>query len=215
MNPPSDLESLILKSMDQVPEPFRPSFVDQRAYLCDGRLVPWSGPQSPVLSPIHRAGEGGEAEPVHLGRVPDLGEGQALECLEAAHGAYDHGRGPWPTLSIGQRLSHMEDFVHQMVARKDQVVRLIMWEICKSRQDAEKEFSRTVQYIRDTIDALKDLDRASSRFVFQEGILGQIRRAPLGVVLCMAVAMAPSTYSQLTISAFSPSPPSCPSAPNE
>ena len=33
--------------------------------------------------------------------------------------------------------------------------------------------------------ALKELDRVSSRFVIQQGIIGQIRRAPLGVVLCM------------------------------
>jgi hypothetical protein len=32
---------------------------------------------------------------------------------------------------------------------------------------------------------LKDLDRASSRFVIEQGVIGQIRRAPLGVVLCM------------------------------
>ena len=32
---------------------------------------------------------------------------------------------------------------------------------------------------------MKDLDRASSRFVLEQGIIGQIRRAPLGVALCM------------------------------
>ncbi|MCX7958177.1 MAG: aldehyde dehydrogenase family protein, partial [Deltaproteobacteria bacterium] len=36
-----------------------------------------------------------------------------------------------------------------------------------------------------TIDALKELDRSASRFVINQGILAQIRRAPLGVVLCM------------------------------
>jgi hypothetical protein len=43
-----------------------------------------------------------------------------------------------------------------------------MWEVAKTRIDAEKEFDRTVQYIRDTIDALKELDRTSSRFVIQD-----------------------------------------------
>jgi glyceraldehyde-3-phosphate dehydrogenase (NADP+) len=60
-----------------------------------------------------------------------------------------------------------------------------MWEIGKALPEAEKEFDRTVDYIRDTIDALKDLDRVSSRFVIEQGVIGQIRRAPLGVVLCM------------------------------
>ena len=72
-----------------------------------------------------------------------------------------------------------------MKARRDEVVRLLMWEIGKSPKDAEKEFDRTVDYIEDTIDALKELDRVSSRFLIEQGIIGQIRRAPLGVALCM------------------------------
>jgi len=60
-----------------------------------------------------------------------------------------------------------------------------MWEIGKSLKDSEKEFDRTVKYIVDTIDELKKLDRESSRFTIEEGIIAQIRRSPLGVVLCM------------------------------
>lgn len=65
------------------------------------------------------------------------------------------------------------------------VVRLIMWEIGKSYADSVKEFDRTVEYIYATIDSLKNLDRDSSRFEIAEGIAAQIRRSPLGVVLCM------------------------------
>ena len=60
-----------------------------------------------------------------------------------------------------------------------------MWEIGKSRADSEKEFDRTVEYIRATIEALKEQDNANSRFLVVEGTIGQIRRTPLGVVLCM------------------------------
>jgi glyceraldehyde-3-phosphate dehydrogenase (NADP+) len=35
------------------------------------------------------------------------------------------------------------------------------------------------------VEALKELDRRSGRFEVDEGIIGQIRRAPLGVVLCL------------------------------
>jgi glyceraldehyde-3-phosphate dehydrogenase (NADP+) len=45
--------------------------------------------------------------------------------------------------------------------------------------------NRGYHYIRDTIDALKELERSSSRFSIADGILGQVRRAPLGVALCM------------------------------
>ena len=62
---------------------------------------------------------------------------------------------------------------------------LIMWEIGKSLADSEKEFDRTVDYIKQTLAALKELDNNSSRFMVVEGTIGQIRRTPLGVVLCM------------------------------
>ncbi|MNE23490.1 NADP-dependent glyceraldehyde-3-phosphate dehydrogenase [compost metagenome] len=48
-----------------------------------------------------------------------------------------------------------------------------------------KEFDRTVEYIYATIDALKDIDRDSSGFQIVEGIAAQVRRSPLGIVLCM------------------------------
>jgi glyceraldehyde-3-phosphate dehydrogenase (NADP+) len=65
------------------------------------------------------------------------------------------------------------------------VVRLLMWEICTARADAEKEFDRTVEYLRDTVEAVKELDRSAGRFANVNGVLAQIRRAPLGVTLCM------------------------------
>jgi glyceraldehyde-3-phosphate dehydrogenase (NADP+) len=72
-----------------------------------------------------------------------------------------------------------------MKERRSDVVKLIMWEIGKPLKEAEKEFDRTIVYIDDTIDALKELDRSSSRFVVEQGIIGQIRRGPLGVTLSM------------------------------
>jgi glyceraldehyde-3-phosphate dehydrogenase (NADP+) len=79
----------------------------------------------------------------------------------------------------------MEEFARQMQQRRDDIVGLIMWEVGKSLADSEKEFDRTIAYVAATIDALKELDNNSSRFVIAEGTIGQIRRTPLGVVLCM------------------------------
>jgi glyceraldehyde-3-phosphate dehydrogenase (NADP+) len=60
-----------------------------------------------------------------------------------------------------------------------------MWEIGKNRKDSEAEVDRTVDYILDTIEALKELDRSGSRFTIAQGVIAQVRRAPLGVALCM------------------------------
>ena len=88
-------------------------------------------------------------------------------------------------MPVADRIDCMQDFVKQMVAQRRPVSQLIMWEIGKSLADSEKEFDRTVDYIRQTLSALKDLDNSSSRFTVVEGTIGQIRRTPLGVVLCM------------------------------
>jgi len=157
--------------------------VEQREYLVDGELRFWDGPLQEVVSPICDETPTGPVQRV-IGSFPLFGEKEALAALDAAVRAWDNGRGPWPTMSVAERVAHVEGFVHRMIPRRADVVKLLMWEIAKPRADSEKEFDRTVDYIRDTIDALKDLDRTSSRFVIQQGIIGQIRRAPLGVVLC-------------------------------
>lgn len=156
----------------------------QSDYLIDGEIRFWGGPRQEVLSPVWVAGDIGP-KPFCIGEYPLLTETEALQALDAAVAAYDHGRGVWPTLSVATRIDHMERFVFRMIEAKERVVRFLMWEVGKSLQDSEKEFDRTIQYINDTLAALKDLDRISSRFSIEEGIIGQIRRAPMGVVLCM------------------------------
>ena len=169
---------------DLIPERYRiVSPIVQRQYLCDGVIKEWTGPQQDVLSPICEM-IGGIVRQKLIGSYPLLTKVQALETLDAACQAYDHGRGTWPTMSVEDRIKHVESFADRMQEQREIVVKLLMWEIGKTLPDAEKEFDRTADYIRDTINALKDLDRQSSKFVIEQGIIAQIRRAPLGVVLC-------------------------------
>lgn len=175
----------VFPSKADIPEPFRLTQpVQQRQYLADGELKRWEGPCQEVISPV-QVQKDGTLQPVILGCYPVLNEKEALEALEAAVRAYDNGCGLWPTMPVEGRIRHMELFVRKMLEKREEVVRLLMWEIGKTLPDSEKEFDRTVEYIRDTIEALKELDRTSSRFTIEQGILAQIRRAPLGVVLCM------------------------------
>jgi len=178
------LESIFPKA-SEIPERFRLTEpLAQGDYLVNGQLCQWSGPVQEVFSSVCIASEG-RCTPKRLGSYPLMSETEAVDALDAAVAAYGNGRGEWPTMSVEQRIRHLEDFAYRMKERREEVVRLLMWEICKSLPDAEKEFDRTVDYIRDTIMALKDLDRIDSRFTIQQGIIAQIRRAPLGVVLCM------------------------------
>lgn len=120
-----------------------------------------------------------------IGAFPVCGTKEAMEALDSAMAAYDSGRGEWPTMSVADRIQRVEQFTFKMAAQKELVVKLLMWEIGKSYTDSVKEFDRTVEYIYATIDALKDIDRQSSRFEIEQGIVAQVRRSPLGVVLCM------------------------------
>jgi len=158
--------------------------IHQDRYLINGKVRRWSGPMQEVYSPVCVT-TSKEAVAKGVGNYPLLTEKEAVDALDGAVQAYNHGRGLWPTMPVGDRIAHIEDFTHRMIEKRDDVVNLLMWEVGKSCQDSEKEFDRTVQYIGDTIGALKDLDRVSSRFVIEQGIIGQIRRAPLGVALCM------------------------------
>ena len=159
--------------------------IRQRTYLVNGILKAWDGKSQSVLSPICLRNANGDAQPIEIGSYPLIAEPESDEALAAAVAAYANGRGEWPTMSVGERIACIEDFTKKMVAQRRQIVQLIMWEIGKSFADSEKEFDRTVEYIKATIHALKELDNANSRFVVVEGTIGQIRRTPLGVVLCM------------------------------
>ncbi|ESA34621.1 aldehyde dehydrogenase [Leptolyngbya sp. Heron Island J] len=180
----------IFPTAENIPQQFQlPTPINQREYLINGELRHWDGEVETVLSPVHIQTEDGLV-PATVGHFPLLTEEESLAALNAAVAAYDRGRGAWPTMSVAQRIEHMQDFAYRMKEKRDEVVKLLMWEIGKSCKDSQKEFDRTVSYIEDTIDALKNLDRISSRFEISEGVIGQIRRAPLGVVLCMG----PSNY---------------------
>ena len=168
----------------QIPEEYRIEPIHQREYLSNGEMKQWDGEVSEVYSPICIPGPTG-LERKLIGSYPLGTEVEAMEALAAAEAAYNNGRGEWPTMSVDGRIKCMEKFVYKMVEQRDLVIKLIVWEIGKSVADSTKEFDRTVEYINLTIDALKDLDRQSSRFEIAEGVVAQTRRSPIGVVLCM------------------------------
>ena len=178
------LDSLF-PTADSIPETWRLGGpLEQREYLVNGQLRRWEGPLATVRSPVWLK-QGDEEQQVILGSAPLLDADTALTALDAAVQAYDKGRGAWPNMRVAERIQHVETFLARMREQRQAVVKLLMWEIGKNLKDSEKEFDRTCDYIVDTINALKDLDRRSSRFELEQGTLGQIRRAPLGVALCM------------------------------
>ena len=167
----------------EIPNEFKiDALLHQKTYLVDGILKEWKGKTANVFSTISSTKE---YQPTLLGTVPDLGENEALEALHAAEKAYDRGQGLWPTMKVADRIAAMEKFVSQMKTKREEIVKLLMWEIGKTLPDSQKEFDRTVEYIYDTIEDYKKMDRTSAKFEKNSGVYAHIRRGPLGVVLCL------------------------------
>jgi len=171
------------KLEDIAPE-YRVSPLDQKFWLVDGELKEWKGPHVDVFSPVYIQ-QNGKPERFRLGSTPKLDGAASLQALDAAVKAYQLGRGEWPTASVKTRIDCLHAFVKRMKEKRTEIVRWLMWEIGKNLADSQKEFDRTVDYIIDTIEAYKNLDRESSRLHKEAGIYAQIRRSPFGVVLCM------------------------------
>jgi len=169
--------------MIKIPEEFQiTTAIDQKEYLVNGELKSWAGNMTDVFSSISSTED---YNPTRLGSIPDMGEPEAMDALDAAMKAFDRGQGVWPTMHVKDRIECMEKFVRQMEAKRGEIVKLLMWEIGKSLPDSQKEFDRTVEYIYDTIEEYKELDRTSAKFQKHDGVYAHIKRGPLGIVLCL------------------------------
>ncbi len=156
----------------------------QHEYLLNGIVENWSGPFSPVHSPVH-VRVGTDARPVELGSYPLFSEAKALEALQGAVDAYQGGQGRWPRLSVAERIRHVEHFTQLLQARKAELVHLLLWEIAMPLAEAGREVDRTVAYIQATVAELKAAERLEARPFLAEQHVAQVRRVPLGVTLCM------------------------------
>lgn len=127
----------------------------------------------------------GGTTPKKIGTTPHVSVAVLNEAVDAAAKAWAKGLGDWPTARMEERIKAVVAFRDGMLKQRELVCRLLMWEIGKNWTDAQGEFDRTIQYIDDTVNEVKKLDRESSQFKFSGGVMAQIRRAPLGVTLCM------------------------------
>ncbi|MDP2847908.1 MAG: aldehyde dehydrogenase family protein [Humidesulfovibrio sp.] len=155
-----------------------------RDYLLDGELRTWTGAMQEVHAPVFVEGSK-DPERQLLGSCPAHAPSTGQEALTAACTAWDQGLGDWPNLPPEARMACVEDFCLRMNAKRTEIVRLMIWEICKSRKESEQEFDRTIEYIEDTLCELRRMLSEDSHTVKASRIDAQIGHSPLGVVLCM------------------------------
>ena len=124
----------IFPSENSIPESFSISKpIEQREYLVNGELKVWQGNQNAVLSPVF-VKVGDQYQQKLIGSTPLLTSKESLEALDAAVQAYDLGQGLWPTMSVTERIEHVEVFLKAMRSERAEVVKLLMWEIGKSQR---------------------------------------------------------------------------------
>ncbi len=170
--------------MKLIPKEFQLNeIINHTEYLINGKINQWDGKQASVFSTL--LCDVSEKEPQLIGKTPEMSGDFALKALEAAHNAFNYGQGEWPTMKVYERINCMENFVEKMLSKREEIVKLLMWEIGKNLNDSRKEFDRTVEYINDTIEEYKVIDRKGATFQNKSGVRALIRRGPLGVVLCL------------------------------
>ena len=170
--------------MKSIPKEFQLNkIINHTEYLINGKINQWDGKQASVFSTL--LCDISEKEPQLIGKTPEMSGDFALKALEAAHNAFNYGQGEWPTMKVYERINCMENFVEKMLSKREEIVKLLMWEIGKNLNDSRKEFDRTVEYINDTIEEYKVIDRKGATFQNKSGVRALIRRGPLGVVLCL------------------------------
>ncbi len=98
-----------------------------------------------------------ESDRVLIWKYPKLTEKEALEALDAAVKAYDDGEWKWPSADPDERIEMMLGFMNHMYLNKKWIVELLMAEIWKNREDAEKEFDRTIEYIVETVQTYNEM----------------------------------------------------------
>ena len=170
--------------MKSIPKEFQLNqIINHTEYLINGKINQWDRKQASVFSTL--LCDVSEKEPQLIGKTPEMSGDFALKALEAAHNAFNYGQGEWPTMKVYERINCMENFVKKMLSKREEIVKLLMWEIGKNLNDSRKEFDRTVEYINDTIEEYKVIDRKGATFQNKSGVRALIRRGPLGVVLCL------------------------------
>lgn len=169
-------------------------FVDGNFTFFDGKIKPWTEKYTNIYSPIRDE----SGSPILIGKVPRMSSSNGLDVLSAARRAWNRGQGLWPQMKLLERISIIEKIVDDLKLRREEIVQVLMWEICKSRKDAEAEFDRTMAFIADVIREFRNIDN-NGDWKNISGILARVRRTGLGVMLCLGPFNYPfnETYSTL------------------
>jgi glyceraldehyde-3-phosphate dehydrogenase (NADP+) len=102
-------------------------------------------------------------------------------------------------MSTEKRIESMEKFVELLKKKRQDIINILVWEICKNTADATAEFDRTMAFIEMTIKAMKDLIVANQGWRVISGITATVKRVAIGIMMCLGPFNYPfnETYATL------------------
>lgn len=148
----------------------------EAAAFFQGQIQTSGGVIQPLRSPCEL-----DAGPVALGDFLQVSLPTFLKAVEGSGEAWKDGQGDWPRRSLKDRISVLKQLPEGLKKEREKVVGGLMWEIAKSRSEAEAEFDRTIFLLE------AFLEEAQKPFpeLKEGGWRAQVSRAPLGVALCL------------------------------
>ena len=112
-------------------------YVDGSKSFFGGKILDWSGPAEDVTSPIIDTSTGKRAV---IGKIAQMGTIEAVAAVEAAKLAWNRGQGEWPQMTLDGRIAAIENVVKALKERREEIINVLAWEICKTADDAKSEF---------------------------------------------------------------------------
>eukprot|EP01039_Chlorochromonas_danica_P009925 gene9925-10975_t len=175
-------------------------FIQGVKTLINGEVKDYEGKVVNVTSPLIDLST---QKPFLISRVADMQEDDLTAVLDSARNAWQGGQGQWPLTSFEERILAIENAIESIRSHRDAIVNILSWEIAKTTTDACTEFDRTLLFIKETIKVLKQelssSSSSSSTWQSIEGIIVKIRRAAIGIMLCLGPSNYPlnETYATL------------------
>ena len=102
-------------------------------------------------------------------------------------------------MSAEERIASVEACLELFQAKREEVVHLLVWEIGKTVSDAEKEFDRTISYVRDTVRAYREMVGKGRGAIASSAGAITTAPGPRGVTLCMGPSNYPLNESFTTM----------------
>ena len=77
-------------------------------------------------------------EKILIGHQARFSEEDSLKALDAAVRSWSNGRGAWAQTSPAGRIAKIQELVKELKPKRDEIINVLMWEICKTKADATK-----------------------------------------------------------------------------